>query len=185
MRVSVPSDSLLGAARARVGAVLREKWRLEGLLGVGGMASVYAATHRNGMRGADKIRHPAAAMDANARGRFLREGYVANRVDHPGAVRVLDDDTAEDGSPYLVMELLEGASLDSIAERRPGGVLSLGEVVKIADELLDILATAHEKGMVHRDLKQETLFLTGGGALKVLDFGIARRGEPSSSSAGV
>src|SRR4026208_216748 len=102
------SDAVTQRARARVGQVLRGKWRLDRLLGVGGMASVYAATHRNKKRGAVKMLHLELGIHADARGRFLREGYVANHVDHPGAVSVLDDDVAEDGSVFLVMELLEG-----------------------------------------------------------------------------
>src|SRR5262249_27099152 len=85
-------------AEARVGTVIRGKWRIDSVLGSGGMASVFAATHRNGMRGALKLMHPELALDAGAMTRFLREGYVANRVGHPGAVRIIDDDVAEDGS---------------------------------------------------------------------------------------
>ena len=72
---------------ALVGQVLRGKWRLERLLGVGGMATVYAATHRNGKRGAVKILHPELSPTTRRATRFLREGYVANTVEHPGAVR--------------------------------------------------------------------------------------------------
>src|SRR6187549_1511461 len=99
-------DELTQRAASRVGRVLREKWRLDELLGVGGMASVYAATHRNGKRGAVKLLHLELSYNQAAKSRFLREGYVANKVDHPGAVSVLDDDTSEDGAVYLVMELL-------------------------------------------------------------------------------
>src|SRR5580693_4464476 len=84
-------DPLILRARARVGAVLRQKWRLDSLLGVGGMAAVYAATHRNGKRGAVKMLHLELSSNADAKQRFLREGYVANAVSHPGAVSVLDD----------------------------------------------------------------------------------------------
>src|ERR1700759_638782 len=93
-------------ARARVGTVLKAKWRLDELLGVGGMAAVYAATHRNGKRVAVKVLHPELSVNSNVRHRFKREGYVANSVRHRGAVSVDDDDTAEDGSAFLVMELL-------------------------------------------------------------------------------
>src|SRR6476659_7583163 len=105
-------------AQERVGKVLRQKWRLDKLLGVGGMAAVYAATHRNGKRAAVKLLHADVAMNPDLRTRFLREGYVANAVEHPGAVSVLDDDTDEDGSVYLVMELLEGETLESRWERK-------------------------------------------------------------------
>lgn len=167
------STPLEAAARQRVGQVLRGKWRIDGLLGVGGMASVFAGTHRNGNRVAIKILHPQVAVDPSIQERFLREGYVANAVGHDGAVTVLDDDTTDDGAVFLVMELLEGETLDARVDRL-GGRLPLNEVVSLADQLLDILASAHAKGIVHRDIKPENLFLTRKGLLKVLDFGIAR-----------
>src|SRR5512147_883984 len=143
-------DPVTEQAELRVGKVLREKWTLEKLIGVGGMAAVYAATHRNGKRGAVKILHQELARGQRTRERFLREGYAANKVDHPGAVSVLDDDQAEDGSVYLVMELLEGEPWDKRLERI--GRASLGEVLWVADQLLDVLVAAHAKGIVHRDL---------------------------------
>src|SRR4051794_200012 len=88
-------------ARAKVGQILRGKWHLDSLLGSGGMATVYAATHRNGKRGALKILHAELAVDETARTRFLQEGYAANKVGHPGAVSVLDDDIDDDGSVFL------------------------------------------------------------------------------------
>src|SRR6185295_962949 len=113
-------NGLTQRAEARVGMVLKGKWRLDALLGVGGMAAVYAATHRNGSRGAIKVLHVELSGDGEVKRRFLREGYVANSVEHPGTVRVLDDDVAEDGSAFLVMELLEGETLEARAERRGG-----------------------------------------------------------------
>ncbi|WP_437619170.1 serine/threonine-protein kinase [Sorangium sp. So ce1151] len=164
---------------ALVGQVLRGKWRLDRLLGFGGMAVVYAGTHRNGMRGAVKMLRRELSGDEEARSRFLREGYVANRVDHPGIVRVLDDDVTDDGSVFLVMELLEGETVEARRAREPAGMLGVGEVLGIVDDLLDVLAVAHERGIVHRDLKPDNLFLTRQGQLKVLDFGIARLRELS------
>ncbi|NUP08750.1 MAG: protein kinase [Polyangiaceae bacterium] len=174
-------DLAFERAEARVGEVLRGKWRLDRVIGVGGMAAVYAATHRNGKRGALKLLHPQLSLAGEARARFLREGYVANAVDHPGAVSVLDDDTCEDGTVYLVMELLEGSTVDAIADARPDKRLELGEVAGIAEGLLDVLCAAHDKGIVHRDLKPENLFLTKSGQLRVLDFGIARLRRDSSA----
>ncbi|WP_437548110.1 protein kinase [Sorangium sp. So ce367] len=170
-------------AQARIGQVLRGKWRLDGVLGIGGMAAVYAATHRNAKRGAVKLLDPLLSKNDDVRQRFLREGYVANRVEHPGAVSVLDDDIAEDGSVYLVMELLDGEPVGARAERSEGGRLPLAETLWIADALLDVLASAHDKGIVHRDIKPDNLFLTRRGEVKVLDFGIARLREPSQSVA--
>lgn len=160
-------------ARARLGSVLREKWRLDRLLGIGGMAEVYEASHRNGSRAAIKILHMEYSRDADAKRRFLREGYIANSVGHPGAVRVIDDDIADDGSAFIVMELLEGETLDARAQRN-GGIIPAEEMVRAADSLLDILAAAHDNGIIHRDIKPENVFVTREGAVRLLDFGIAR-----------
>ncbi len=174
----VPSDAPTMRSRARVGLVLRDKWKLEALLGVGGMAAVYSATHvNNGRRGAIKILHPELSMNPEVRTRFLREGYAANKVDHPGTVGVLDDDIAEDGSVFLVMELLDGETLEARRERL--GFMTPSEVLFVVDKILDVLAAAHPKGIVHRDLKPENIFLCRDGVVKVLDFGIARVREAS------
>jgi serine/threonine-protein kinase len=160
-------------AERRVGGVVGG-YRLDALLGIGGMAAVYRATHaRDGSTVAIKMLHrPLSAAD-DVRTRFLREGYVANRVDHAGAVRVLDDDVASDGSVFLVMELLAG---ETLAARwiAAGRVLGAREVTERAAQLLSVLEAAHAHGIIHRDVKPENLFVTTDGALKVLDFGIAR-----------
>src|SRR5262245_51711078 len=146
------------------------------------MAAVYAATHRNGRRGAVKLLHPEFASNKDVRQRFLREARVANTVGHAGAVEVLDDDVTEDGSVFLVMELLEGESLNDLLERSPGQMLEPSAVIRIGVQLCEVLGAAHEAGIVHRDLKPENLFLTKGGQLKVLDFGIARLRELTGQS---
>src|SRR5690242_10395901 len=86
---------------ARVGRTLKGKWRLDAVLGSGGTATVYAATHRNGNRVAVKVLHEQYASMPAERERFTREGYFANKVDHPDVVRVLDEDVDEEGSPFL------------------------------------------------------------------------------------
>ncbi|MBS2018407.1 MAG: protein kinase [Deltaproteobacteria bacterium] len=165
--------SVSDAAQARVGTRIKGKWKVDRLLGVGGMGAVYAATHRNGSRVALKVLHPQLSMLGDIRARFAREGYVANAVNHPGVVRVLDDDETEDGSAFLVMELLEGETADAKA-RRFGGKLPVEDALVLADGLLDVLSAAHASGIVHRDIKPENVFLTKEGVVKVLDFGIAR-----------
>ena len=160
-------------AKRRVGTTIKDKWHIDAVLGVGGMATVYAATHRNRKLAAIKMLHREVSADDEMRSRFLREGYVANTVGHPGAVTVDDDDVTEDGSAFLVMELIEGESLLTRA-RRSGGRLQLAEVLGFGDQLLDVLVAAHSKGIIHRDIKPENLMITSDGRLKVLDFGIAR-----------
>jgi serine/threonine-protein kinase len=155
-------DPRAAVAQKRLGTVLKEKWRLDELLGVGGMAAVYAATHRNGKRVAVKMLHKEYAADAEVKARFLREGYLVNRVEHPGVVGVLDDD-GSDGAAFLVMELLEGESLEQRRQRKGGK-----------------LPATHAVEMVHRDLKPENLFLCKDGSVKLLDFGIARLRELSA-----
>ena len=169
-------------AQQRVGQLLKEKWRIDRVLGVGGFGAVYAATHRTRKRVAIKILHPEVSASAEMRARFLREAYAANSVEHPGVVSVFDDDATEDGSAFLVMELCEGEGVD-VRSARSGGRLPVPEVIFIADQVLDVLAVAHERGIVHRDVKPANLFVARGGQIKVLDFGIARFREVEGVSA--
>src|SRR3954447_11686335 len=125
------SPEAIARAQTRVRIVLKDKWRLDSLLGVGGMAAVYAATHRNQKRVAVKVLLPELSNDEDVRTRFLREGYAANTIGHPGAVSVLDDDVAEDGAAFLVMELLEGETVEARWERKMNQ-LPLVEALAIA-----------------------------------------------------
>jgi serine/threonine-protein kinase len=164
----------LAMAKRRLGTVLRDKYKLESILGVGGMAVVYKATHRNQAEFAVKMLHPTLSIHPEICQRFLREGYAANSVKHPGAVLVVDDDTAEDGSAFLVMEMLDGAPLQNLWEAAPDKRLAPKAVAAITLQLLDVLVAAHAKDIVHRDIKPANLFITRDGSVKVLDFGIAR-----------
>ncbi|HKQ71940.1 MAG TPA: serine/threonine-protein kinase [Polyangiaceae bacterium] len=166
------SGSAQDASSRRIGQVLRERWRIERLLGEGGMAAVYAVRHlTNGGAFAVKMLHQEMSEREDIRERFRREGYAANKVGHPGVVKVIDDDVADDGSAFLLMELLEGESFTARANRGP---LDDAELLRVIDEVLDILAAAHEQKIVHRDLKPDNIFLTNDGRVKLLDFGIAR-----------
>ena len=158
-------------AQRRVGSLIgAANGRSSPLLGAGGMAEVYAATHSNGRKAAIKVLRSDLTKDAALCQRFLLEGYAANRVGHPGAIAILDHDVTEDGAPFLVMERLEGVTLKA---RMARGRLSEEEVVPVAIAILDVLASAHARGIVHRDIKPENVFLTAE-QVKVLDFGIAR-----------
>lgn len=176
-----PSDPRNQALK-RVGQLLNNKWQIDRLVDVGGMAAVYAATHRNGKKVAIKMLHPFIATHEDVRERFLREGYVANQVDHPGAVQVLDDDMTPDGAPFIVMELLEGESLDQWVNRS-GGTLPVPDVLAVADQVLDVLAAFHAVNVIHRDIKPGNLFVTKTGTVKVLDFGLARLRDPRFNGA--
>lgn len=161
MILAIVSDrraDLSARAEARVGQTLRGKWRVDRLIDVGGMGAVYAGTHRNGRRAALKVLHPQFSLDPEVRRRFLREGYVANKIDHPGALAILDDDVAEDGSPFLVMELLQGESLSGWL-RRAGGKLAAVEAVAVAGQVLEVLDLAHGHGILHRDIKPGNIFI--------------------------
>jgi serine/threonine-protein kinase len=175
-------EQLLTRARTRLGTVLKGKYHLDRVLGAGGMAVVYAATHRNGKEFAVKVLHSELSLHTEVRSRFLREGYVANKVKHPDAVAILDDDVAEDGSAFLVMDLLEGRTLEDLWEAK-GHKLPLDLVLYVGRKLLDVLTAAHAHGIVHRDIKPANLFLTTMGQVRVLDFGIARFRDVASTHA--
>ncbi len=160
-----------------IGAVLQDKWKIESKIARGGVATVFRATHRRGQVAAIKILHPEFARNADVRSRFLREGYAANKVGHPGVVRIIDDDVTSDGSAYIVMELLEHGELLEERRERNGGRLPILEVARICDQVLDVLAAAHDKGIIHRDIKPENIFVLADGTVKVLDFGIAHMKE--------
>jgi serine/threonine protein kinase len=178
------SERLLRAQlRARVGTMIRGKWRIDALLGMGGMAAVFSATHRNGHACAIKMLLPTFASNAEVVRRFLKEGYVANEVKHPGVVTVTDDDVTEDGAHFLVMELLEGESFEQLLRAHPDG-LDPFEALRIVQDVLGVLDAAHANGIVHRDVKPENVFLLLDGRVKLLDFGIARVRQGASSGLG-
>jgi eukaryotic-like serine/threonine-protein kinase len=176
------ADKVLERLRGRVGSTVNGKYKLEALLGVGGMAAVYSATHRNGGRVALKVLHAELSRVDDIRTRFLREGYVANKVGHPGVVRVSDDDVATDGCVYLVMELLEGRTLE-LHRQVAGGRLPTAEALAIVGDVLDVLASAHANRIIHRDIKPENVFLMKTGETKLMDFGIARLLDASHATA--
>ncbi len=156
---------------SRIGRVVGTGWQLKHVIGVGGMAAVYAACRSETEQAAVKILHPEMTRRKDVRERFVREACVANRIDHAGSVRVLEHGTSDDLS-YLVMELLQGATLAQLIQLR--GVPEMPELLRIVAEVLGTLAAAHRSGVVHRDLKPDNLFVTSQNHVKVLDFGIAR-----------
>jgi serine/threonine-protein kinase len=160
------------------GQTVAGKYRLNRLLGTGGMASVWSATNVFTDREfAIKVMHPQVASTPEAAQRFLKEAKVSARVDHPNVIEVLDVGQAEDGSLFLVMELLNGWSLDA-ALRRQSPTMTVAELARIMIDVGRALGAAHRSGVVHRDLKPTNIFLhrdkSGVVIPKLLDFGVSK-----------
>jgi len=158
------------------GTTLGARYRLERLLGQGGMGAVYKADHLSlDVKVAVKIMHAAYGSSADAEKRFAREAHAASLLSHRNVVRVLDYGRAE-GLHYIVMELLVGESLAAWLARKEAPP-SLADVADIITQVADALDAAHSNGVVHRDLKPENVFLAeesgGGRIVKVVDFGLA------------
>jgi len=163
-------------ALPKAGAIVSGKYELVRLLGEGGMAYVFEATHqRLQQRVAMKILAPELARDAELVARFDREARAVAALRTRHVPRIMDVDVTSDGLPYIVMELLEGRDLD--AELRARIRVPLDEAVDYVLQAAGAMAEAHDMGIVHRDLKPANLFLTRDGAqriVKVLDFGVSK-----------
>lgn len=159
---------------ARLGRVLADRYRLESVLGRGAMGVLYRGTHEIlGGPIAVKFLHGPWAQVPEYRARFKREARVLAQLRHPGLVSVLDYGEDE-GTPYLVMELLVGHTL---REEMRDGLLEFGRIVDVVSELLSILDVAHREGVVHRDVKPDNVMILASPERKVLlklfDFGLA------------
>jgi eukaryotic-like serine/threonine-protein kinase len=159
--------------RGRLGQSLAGGWQLQSLLGVGGMAAVYAAIDGRGQRAAIKILHDEYVSNSNIRQRFEREVTLTRNVRHDGCVRVLEDGVTAEGNPYFAMELLQGLPLSRLWKHH-GKTLPLDYALRVADHVLDCLGACHDAGIVHRDLKPANVFVMDGGQIKLIDFGVAR-----------
>jgi serine/threonine protein kinase len=159
--------------------VLAERYQLDRSLGNGGMGEVFEATdltlHRNV---AVKLLSPSLVQDEPARARFLREARALAQVNSPHVVAVYDAGE-DDQRPYLVMELVEGTTLEHELERT--GRLEPARAVAIAKDIASGLGAAHERGIVHRDVKPSNVFLTPSDVAKIGDFGIARLERPDAT----
>src|SRR5207302_4873971 len=164
-----------------VGTALDGQYQIEAVLGKGGMGAVYRARHiLLGDRVAIKVLPPEMRSNTEWLRRFQREGQAARRFRHPNAVTVYDLRTSADGTIYLVMEYVEGNTLD--VELRKRGTFSAAEAVAVLGPIMGVLNAAHAMGVVHRDLKPENIMIgkasTGGeSVVKLLDLGIAKLRE--------
>ena len=159
-------------------------YEIDGLIAAGSMAEVYRARDTRLDRGvAVKVLVPGLAVDADRLARFAQEARATALLSHPNVVNIYDIGF-HDGLPYVVSELLEGATLRGQLSR---GALRVRVAVMQAIEIARGLAAAHDAGIVHRDLKPENIFVTAEGRLKILDFGLAKcrrdtLGLPNDSS---
>ncbi len=165
----------------RLGEILAGRYRLDRVLGTGGMGVVYAGVQLDGGRAvAVKVLRPQLFQSAELLGRFFQEAQTASALEHPNVIEILDSGEGEDGAAFIAMELLEGESLE--ARLRREGRLPAADVLRILLPVIDALAVAHARGIIHRDLKPENVFLVkgpDGEVPKLLDFGIAKLLEGS------
>jgi eukaryotic-like serine/threonine-protein kinase len=175
-----------------IGSVLDGRYRIEAVLGTGGMGRVYRAEHvKIGRTVAIKVLHADLNRNREASQRFQREAIASGRLDHPNIVAVSDFGVLDDGACYLVMEVLEGESLGDRLERDRR--IHWVEAIEVLRGVLHGLRHAHERGVVHRDIKPDNVFLArraGELSVKILDFGIAKlyagsSDDPASTRAGL
>ncbi|HEX5874325.1 MAG TPA: protein kinase [Pyrinomonadaceae bacterium] len=185
---SIDGEVLEADPASIVNTVLDGQYQMEALLGKGGMGAVYRARHiLLGDRVAIKVLPPEVRNNAEWLRRFRREGQAARRFRHPNAVTVYDLRTAADGTIYMVMEYVEGHTLDHEIKTR--GRFTAAEALETLRPIMSVLDTAHSMGVVHRDLKPENIMIgkeSEGGApvIKLLDLGIAKMREIAGDNGG-
>src|SRR5262245_61677646 len=172
----VDSPPASSGAASLVGQVLSERYRIESVLGEGGMGAVYMAQHvLMRKRLAVKVLHPEMTRLPEMVARFEREAMAAAHIEHPNVAAATDFGKLENGAFFLVLEYVEGSSLRDLIEKGP---LPPRRALHIAHQIASALARAHALGIVHRDLKPENVMLVARDGdpdfVKVLDFGIAK-----------
>jgi len=163
-----------------VGAVINATYEVTGCIGEGGMARVYEATHRRirSRRLAIKVLNADLARSPEVVARFEREAIAAAQIEHPGVVEVYDVGHVPDGRPFIAYERLDGADLGEVVKRV--GKLGVPAAVGIVRQAARALGAAHERGVIHRDVKPENIFVSGSSEfsqIKILDFGISKMDE--------
>ncbi|MFF4366260.1 protein kinase [Streptomyces sp. NPDC001594] len=167
-----------GGFAVRVGELLADRYRLERRLGAGGMGEVWAGHDLALDRPVAVKVLLEAATDPELIARFRREATIGARLQHPG-ITVVHDVGQHEGRLFIVMELLPGEDLGAVLARERGG-LPVARAVELAAQTAEALAAAHERAVVHRDLKPQNLFLLPGGRLKICDFGIAHSADATA-----
>src|SRR5271156_715597 len=169
------------------GQTIAGKYRLNRMLGTGGMATVWSVTNVFTEREfAIKFMLPSVARTPEAARRFLLEAKVSARINHPNIIEVIDVGQTDEGALFLVMELLTGQSLDGAIHRQQPPML-VADFLAVMHDVAEALAAAHRSGVVHRDLKPTNVFLhrdrDGLLSPKVLDFGVSKILEEEQSTA--
>src|SRR5215467_8071704 len=169
---------------ALIGRTLPGGYVILELVGIGGMGRVYRAEQTTlGRTVAVKIIHPHLVGEENAAARFITEARAASRLNHPNSVAIIDFGKTPDGQLYLVMEFLRGKDLARVTYEE--GPLPFRRIVNVLTQVLAALAEAHHLEIIHRDLKPENIILEpmrqGGDFVKVVDFGLAKMRESTSS----
>ena len=167
---------MIGSIEQMVGQVLGGTYRLDRVLGHGGMGAVFEASHtRLRSRFAVKMLYPYVAVHQDVVKRFQREALVTSELGHPNIVQVIDFNYTNTGAPYIVMELLQGADLEAVLEQER---LDMRRAIAICQQVASALQAAHERGVIHRDLKPQNIFLCRRPGqedlVKVVDFGISK-----------
>ena len=157
----------------RCGDTLNGRWKLDKKIAEGGVGCIFEASDlaHKGEKVALKVMHPGAAANEFVRKRFQSEGKIAASLGQLGNVEV---DETEKGIPFFTMSLLKGSDLASMRAESPEERLPVEEVVPAIAQALDVLASAHRKGIIHCDIKPDNIFVTNEGQVKVIDFGIAQ-----------
>ena len=168
-----------------IGRLFEERYQIERKIGEGGMGTVYAAQQKPINRSvAIKCLNPKAFAARKARSRFVKEARILSELVHPNTVRIYDFGISREGVLFLVQELLEGESLQQLLNREDR--LSLSRTIRISVQALGALEEAHRRGIIHRDIKPDNVFLRlqpgQADSVKVLDFGIARRQKRSENT---
>ncbi|MFO0742072.1 MAG: protein kinase [Labilithrix sp.] len=177
----VEGSDLVELPDPRLGSVIAGRYVVEEVIGEGGMATVYRARHKiTDRQVAVKVMNPMLATDAIVRERFRREARSAQRLTHPNIIEIFDQGDTEDGTSFMVMELLQGESLAPVIARGP---LDVDRALHIMIQIARGVARAHDLEIIHRDIKPENIFLVrredGSDLVKVLDFGIAKSRQDS------
>jgi serine/threonine-protein kinase len=177
----VEGSELQELADPRIGTVLAGRYLIEEIIGEGGMATVYRARQKlTDKHFAVKIMNPMLASDPIVRERFRREARSAQKLAHPNIIEIFDQGDTEDGTAYIVMELLQGETLAPVVTRGP---LDVDRAVHVMIQIARGIARAHDLEVIHRDIKPENIFLCrredGSDLVKVLDFGIAKSRQDS------